>query len=928
MPGAQSASHKTQHQDQKKAESKQTPAPTGADLISLSGQALEGAQEALASPGRLNPAALRALQRTVGNRAVTTLLDQTKSKDGPTTASQALGIQPSRPIRPHPTVQRAKEASTTQEAIAIATTGPLKLLSDELAKPSPSAADIMKYISELGPGQREILRADEGSGGILDKLAKCAALSNQQMLSAVEMLNGPLLWSLTWINKKTGAAAAIGDAAYYRLLQSATKTQVLALLKSTTSSVLITNYAGNPLDLMVPILGAADLARYISASAAFAGWLIQKAGAGGLMIYFSTNTPAVLIRSLKISGKWTTFLAALPAGSQLAFDERPAYRLLFEAAAEGADKEKIFEKRFGQKETHTAEEWKNQGLSYWATLEGKEISQATQATGKEKGVFINDPNKNRLVNELLKKKPDPAACLTLLGSIPRTNMYQVRVDQPLLNMLARALLNAPDKVAQAVLLLEFATPAKALDFIVACGVAATLDKGVYHRLLFKTDAAGLADLIAQSTPFATLKTNSGINPLTITWLVSSDVTLSAFIRTQAAFSDWVMETAGASTYLEYLGRHTPATSGAALVTANKLDALLTALPVGFSLSPLSQQALYNLFKALTGLPEKKKLLKKRFELDDVSEEGTTAWTKESLERMWELISRLPPVLLKQTFKNLMRGNDVPTGSAGFSGVANHAGRVKLSFDTAKMDTLESGQFTEVGDKMRDYKIFDAGSIHEIGHTVDFKHAFSAVGSMLQTDNDLGAWKEYNPTNTNPQAEALYNILLTDSGNPIATWNQEAKDLTKKILLKAIKEHKKPSETSVAVKNAAVDVDDKNWIETTFDDYISDLDMTEIIEDYGNEGNAPWNTSFNKPVNNRAYHRAYPNEWVSYIKDARGTSKLSKYQFRDHEEYFAETFGTFYLTPDDPGKLVKEWNEKVYNWFVANVDKGYSTKKKA
>jgi hypothetical protein len=78
------------------------------------------------------------------------------------------------------------------------------------------------------------------------------------------------------------------------------------------------------------------------------------------------------------------------------------------------------------------------------------------------------------------------------------------------------------------------------------------------------------------------------------------------------------------------------------------------------------------------------------------------------------------------------------------------------------------------------------------------------------------------------------------------------------------------------------------------------------------------------IGTRIYHDTGYNYWASYLAATRAGGKLSRYQFRDKRDFFAETYATFYLTPADPGQLVRAWNPKVYDWFVANVDRGFST----
>jgi hypothetical protein len=93
---------------------------------------------------------------------------------------------------------------------------------------------------------------------------------------------------------------------------------------------------------------------------------------------------------------------------------------------------------------------------------------------------------------------------------------------------------------------------------------------------------------------------------------------------------------------------------------------------------------------------------------------------------------------------------------------------------------------------------------------------------------------------------------------------------------------------------------------------------------GQATNSPWNTP-PPAVAGRIYHDTDYNYWASYNSATRAGGKLSRYQFRDKRDFFAETYATYYETaPADPGRLVRAWNAKVYEWFRANVDRGQET----
>jgi hypothetical protein len=81
---------------------------------------------------------------------------------------------------------------------------------------------------------------------------------------------------------------------------------------------------------------------------------------------------------------------------------------------------------------------------------------------------------------------------------------------------------------------------------------------------------------------------------------------------------------------------------------------------------------------------------------------------------------------------------------------------------------------------------------------------------------------------------------------------------------------------------------------------------------------------------RHYHQGYKGagqggsggQWVSYREEAWKNHRVSEYQFRAPQEWFAEAYSAFY-TPVEPGQpkgvRLKEKLPETHKWFAAHVD---------
>jgi hypothetical protein len=84
------------------------------------------------------------------------------------------------------------------------------------------------------------------------------------------------------------------------------------------------------------------------------------------------------------------------------------------------------------------------------------------------------------------------------------------------------------------------------------------------------------------------------------------------------------------------------------------------------------------------------------------------------------------------------------------------------------------------------------------------------------------------------------------------------------------------------------------------------------------------------IGGRHYHQAYKGtdkggggaQWTSYTEKAYRQHRVSEYQFRAIQEWFAEAYAAFYTPgdrPEDRGIRLAQKLPNTHAWFVENVD---------
>ncbi len=820
-------------------------------------------------------------------------------------------------------VQMSEQVATAEAGAAVAPTGPLAQLREELDDIFVNEGDCLTYMGQLGTGERQLVRQDTT---MMRQI--CASFDGEEMLRAVDLLNFPLKWAVYWIGE-AGEAGSIGDAGYARLLGSAPSQELAEMVGWDSVRELVrANYSASPLSFPGLVQDPARMRHVIQTYPAFTDWVIERAGSDAMIRYAAANSPADTLAALRGANKLNTLLDASAAAGNAASISADLFTL-FQASQVPAERARIFSIRFGQR-TSTDFDWMANGVTHWNNTASATGESATDAQIAADIAAGNGPTTvdqavtadqggplEQLRDELDDVFVDEAACLQNLASLNARERYLVRADATLMGQMAGAF--SAQEMISALRTLAFPDPKWAIHWLDESGEAGSASRQDYESLIFPATAQKIAELVGWRAVFDVVKDNSGIDSLAIPPLVASDATMANIIQTHPYFVDWALEMPGAQMLLRYVANHTPATMAPAIKSANRLSNLVDALPVGSSLAPDDQQAMLTVCRNLPDIADKILLFQRRFNIQVGSENGAVFDTL-GLEQIWILLERLPPRLLADNawLENLNR-----TGTAGTSNGVTGGNRVGVGYDQSNLGALDVGVFTDAGDVMANTNIFDAVVIHEMGHAADRQHGFSSASGPLATRDDLGAWQHY-PNGSQADCETLLDAMLAGNGlgSLHLTADQTAK--AREGFIATLSAKSADAEAQFQAKAAAAGetwAAGNSWFDTW--DKVKNHTIVNVLAN-GHLSRRAWNTP-PPAMGDRTFHQAYSHRWASYLTAFRAGQKLSRYQFRDRGEFFAETYATYYLTPNNPGQLVQAWNNTVYQWFTREVDAGFSTR---
>lgn len=369
-----------------------------------------------------------------------------------------------------------------------------------------------------------------------------------------------------------------------------------------------------------------------------------------------------------------------------------------------------------------------------------------------------------------------------------------------------------------------------------------------------------------------------------------------------------------------------------------LEKFINKLPDTLKMSTHSHKNLFILFQNTANTHIKNLIFTKRFniKLDSRNTSGKI------LDKLWLTLEKVPITNMAANDKltDLKVYESMP--SSGLAGLDY----INLNLESTEANSLE--ELKDPGDKMEDLDNFTTLSIHEVGHTVDNARGYPQKrtngedlpeGGISTLDNFrkmkcLGNWKEYDINKETSQKKLIKDIgSLTGLHSDLRSItvkmvpdypdidNKAVKDMLYKALAYSFENKKSSIENGFMKAENSEDKDFSLKLNRLWQ-LIKEKKFIKFMK-HGNvsEGNQPWENPI-EILGDRHYHQGYEGQsWWSYLKYTRD-NKLSKYSFRDPYEMFAEIYATFYTT-DPPGEIIKNWHYEVYEWFIKEVDQGYS-----
>ncbi|HMG52746.1 MAG TPA: hypothetical protein VK601_04685 [Kofleriaceae bacterium] len=288
-----------------------------------------------------------------------------------------------------------------------------------------------------------------------------------------------------------------------------------------------------------------------------------------------------------------------------------------------------------------------------------------------------------------------------------------------------------------------------------------------------------------------------------------------------------------------------------------------------------------------------------------------------LRQMWEVFEDLPPehVAKNWAVAKLDRYHDTkdddPKHAHGlFAGPEGRAGEIDLSYTDSIITDGGTTDHDRQGDPLHGVNRFDEVARHEVGHAVDRELGWPSFGTLSQTE-EAGQWEGYyTPEDYRRAAEQM----VTGSAGPI----QALPAAERTQVIDAMVASMSHSDTT-HFRNAIDKLDGHPGLKS---------DAVYRVMTKGLASQSPWLDTH--AIAGRHYHQAYTGpdkrgagaQWTSYSEKAYSQHRVSEYQFRAIQEWFAEAYAAFY-TPGEAGEpkgsRLKQKLPETHAWFKKHVD---------
>jgi hypothetical protein len=289
-----------------------------------------------------------------------------------------------------------------------------------------------------------------------------------------------------------------------------------------------------------------------------------------------------------------------------------------------------------------------------------------------------------------------------------------------------------------------------------------------------------------------------------------------------------------------------------------------------------------------------------------------------LRQLWSVYADLPAdqVAHNWAVAKLDRYHDTddkdPRHAHGaFGDERDGSGEMDLSYRDSIIRDGGTTDHDRPGDPLYGVNRFDEVARHEVGHAVDRELGLPSFNILGKTD-EAGQWQDYfTPDDYRQAAEQM----VGGSAGAI---------------------HRLPPAERADVIDAMVasmahsDTSHFRHVIDKLEGHHHGLQSDPVyrVMTQGLASQNPWLDTH--AIAGRHYHQAYAGadqrgggaQWVSYSEKAYASHRLSEYQFRAVQEWFAEAYTAFY-TPVDPGepkgKLLQDKLPQTHSWFVHHVD---------
>ncbi|MDI7274994.1 MAG: hypothetical protein QME94_03350 [Anaerolineae bacterium] len=517
---------------------------------------------------------------------------------------------------------------------------------------------------------------------------------------------------------------------------------------------------------------------------------------------------------------------------------------------------------------------------------------------------------------------DERACLGYIAQLG-PQVATVRNDKWMMGRMAAAFNAAEMLQAVRQLALELKWAVYWIDQAREAGAVGA--KG-YDSLVQLATANQIAQLIGWRETFDVVRTNRGGNPLTaFPPLNANDPLLAWVFATYGHYVDWILADATALQLLHFVLGHNPKAMLGGLDKSGRWTPFVSKLPKGTALAAVDKAAIQTLATSTSDARLQSDLFEVRFDVE-TGKAGAIPWESKGLMRAWQLLSILP---VSDVEGNPNLEYFLRAGAGGTRGASDMSQYVRYWYEASKLGQVDVKAYTDPTDPMHNMNIFDTTIIHEIGHTVDGAHNFSK--SYCPTVPGGGwEWHSYESAVDAMVAASPWKINLPKAAAPKAapgkskTWTEWIRAGIEWLTETSIEENARRAciqamtrRTSVRTQANAIDSSGNLW------KAIKDQPVVRAIPPAFEE-QQPWmNHGKQIKFGSRYYHEGYKHthQWVSYLS-SRYDAKLSKYQFRDPTDWFAEVYACYYGTvkpsapkSEDAGTKVPE---PIRTWFRTNV----------